>query len=288
MTKMISYAGNHEDVLLNRVFASQTNGQYIDVGGYHPRYGSVTYHFYQQGWSGVNVEPIPELFQPFRSERPRDVNLNVGLSDQAGERFFYQVVGEEGLSTFVAAQAEEYRAAGRTVIERSLPVSTLADICAQHVTGTIDFISIDVEGHERAVLIGGDWQRWRPRVVVIEATRPWTTIPTHHLWEDILLGADYRFGTFDGCNRYYVREEDRELLSRLAVPVNILDAYEPYHYVSRIAQLEATLAECQAQLAQAEVPPPVVQLARQAVRSTGRVVLQGLRALKGRRTNSAR
>jgi FkbM family methyltransferase len=275
--RMISYACNHEDVLLSRFFAGQTTGTYIDVGGYHPRFGSVTWHFYQQGWSGVNVEPIPELFPAFRSERSRDINLNVGLSDRAGDQRFYQVVGEEGLSTFVAEQADEYRGQGRTVTERVLPVLTLADLCARHVKGTIDFISIDVEGHERAVLSGGDWQRWRPRVVVIEATRPWSTEPTHHLWEDLLLEAGYCFGAFDGCNRYYVREEDGALLPRLAVPVNIFDAYEPFEYVSRIAELKAALAYAQAQLREAQ------SAARRPTRAPGGTWLARLSRVSNRK-----
>jgi FkbM family methyltransferase len=293
--KMISYAYNHEDVLLSRVFAGQSQGSYIDVGASHPRYGSLSCHFYERGWSGVNVEPIPELFGAFPSERSRDVNLNVGLSDQAGQRPFYQVVGEEGLSTFVAAQAEEYRAQGRTIRERTVPVLTLADVCARHVPGPIDFLSIDVEGHERAVLAGGDWRRWRPRVVVVEATRPWSTVPTHHLWEDILLAADYRFGAFDGNNRYYVRAEDADLLPRLAVPVNIFDAYEPYHYVRRIADLEGALAQTREQLRQAEdaarllnaqlqslqrLPPPA-GMGRRITRRTGHALRQAFRALRG-------
>ena len=55
---MISYAQNFEDVVLNRVFHNIANGRYIDVGGYDPVVDSVTKHFYDKGWSGVNIEPV--------------------------------------------------------------------------------------------------------------------------------------------------------------------------------------------------------------------------------------
>jgi hypothetical protein len=36
------------------------------------------------------------------------------------------------------------------------------------LSAPIDFVSIDVEGHEPDVLAGFDLQRWRPRLLVIE------------------------------------------------------------------------------------------------------------------------
>ncbi|MDQ4068315.1 MAG: FkbM family methyltransferase, partial [Actinomycetota bacterium] len=104
---------------------------------------------------------------------------------------------------------------------------------------TIDFMSIDVEGHERQVLEGGDWKTWRPRVVVVEATEPNTPIPSHQQWEHVLVDAEYLFATFDGLNRYYVRAEDEHLAAALATPVNVFDDYIPYKYASQISELRS-------------------------------------------------
>ena len=49
--QMISYAQNHEDVLLRRAFPDQDAGFYLDVGAAHPVIDSVTKHFYDRGWS---------------------------------------------------------------------------------------------------------------------------------------------------------------------------------------------------------------------------------------------
>jgi hypothetical protein len=121
-------------------------------------------------------------------------------------------------------------------------VTTLAKICEQYVRAEIDFVSIDVEGYEREVIEGGDWKRWRPCILVIEATKPGTTIPSHDDWEPLLLAADYLFATFDGLNRYYVRAEDQHLLSALRVPVNVFDSYIPYEYLRQIENLTARIA----------------------------------------------
>jgi hypothetical protein len=100
------------------------------------------------------------------------------------------------------------------VAEQIVPVTTLARVCEDHITGEIDFLKVDVEGHEREVLEGADWSRWRPRVVVVEAVRP-TLEPSHQAWESILLRARYEFVAFDGVNRYYARREEPVLAEAL-------------------------------------------------------------------------
>ena len=67
---MISYAQNFEDVILQRVFHACDQGRYVDIGGYDPRIDSVTKHFYDRGWSGVNVEPVERFHQKFESSGP--------------------------------------------------------------------------------------------------------------------------------------------------------------------------------------------------------------------------
>src|SRR5262249_24565486 len=99
---MLSYAQNAEDVVLSRVFRDRTDRLYVDVGAFAPDKGSVTKHFYDLGWRGINVEPADEAFQQLCRERPRDVNLHVGISDHAGYATFYESTEPER-STLSAA-----------------------------------------------------------------------------------------------------------------------------------------------------------------------------------------
>ena len=228
---MISYSDNREDVLLARLFRGQANGFYIDVGAYHPTGSSITRHFYDLGWSGLNIEPNPSLHGLYATERPRDVTLEIAVSGEAGELEFWQGLStDKGLSTLSAEEVERHRQAGFEFERRLVRVTTLAALCEQYASGrTIDFLSVDVEGHERQVLLGADFERFRPRVVIVEATSPNTQEPTHQHWEYLLLAADYVFGAFDGVNRFYIRSEEADtLLPLLAVPVNVFDNYVSY------------------------------------------------------------
>ncbi|HUL14873.1 MAG TPA: FkbM family methyltransferase [Terriglobales bacterium] len=72
---MISYAQNLEDVMLQRCFASQPEGFYVDVGAMHPLLDSVTCSFYERGWSGIYIKPHPNFHALLQRFRPRDVNL---------------------------------------------------------------------------------------------------------------------------------------------------------------------------------------------------------------------
>ncbi len=234
---MISYAQNHEDVLLRRVFADDEVGFYIDVGANDPVRHSVTKYFYDRRWRGINIEPQTGRYKCLRSQRPDDVNLNVGLSDRETALDLLECLSNDALSTFSPELADIWREQGLQFVSRRVPVTTLARVCDEYVDRPIDFLKIDVEAHERKVIDGGNWALWRPRVVLVEACGP-------EQWEPQLLAADYLFATFDGINRFYVRAEDRQLLSAFQSPVCCLDDYVSYEHQKAVDELSAQLGLC--------------------------------------------
>jgi FkbM family methyltransferase len=235
---MVSYAQNGEDVVLRRAFADSDNGFYVDVGACVPVIDSVTLHFYNQGWSGVNVEPDPEYFAEFVEARERDVNLNVAIGGGNHAVTFYptDIRGRGTLDPRAAAQ----QSARPPLQVEQLPLSRVLALYAPK--RGVDFLKVDVEGWEAEVLASADWSDVRPRVVVVEAV-DLEGRPTHEEWEGPLLAAGYRFALFDGLNRFYCRDEEAEqLLPRLAVPANPIDNWRRAREVQLETDVEAIRA----------------------------------------------
>jgi len=240
----VSYAQNGEDILLDRLFGDHV-GRYMDVGSCHPILCNNTYFFYERGWRGVNIEPTRQGHALFQEHRPEDLNLPLAASDHDGELTLYEVVGDPGNSTLQREIAEPYRARGVEIAAHPVPVRTIRSLIDTHGIEPPDLLSIDVEGHEAAVIRGTPLDSWRPRVLVVEATLPWTTTPSHQDWEPILLAHGYLFAAFNGLNRFYLREDLRDRLDRLATPVNVLDHFVPHEIVvqhERVVDLQRRLA----------------------------------------------
>lgn len=236
---MISYSQNHEDVLLARAFRGQERGFYIDIGAWHPVMHSLTKHFSRLGWRGVNVEPNPQMHSLLVRDRPHDVNLAVAVGRARGKARLH-VRSNSALSALVH-DGHAPIAPGEREVE--VEVQTLAEVCDAHATGPIDFLKVDVEGAELDVLLGADWKRFRPRVVIVEATRPETEIPTWEEWEPLLLEAGYRFVFFDGLNRFYIDSAEPDLARHFDRPANICDRFVSAEVVSLNHELRLREAE---------------------------------------------
>jgi FkbM family methyltransferase len=211
----LSYTQNLEDYHLSLAFAGQKTGTYVDVGAGHPVADNVSFWFYERGWRGVAVEPQAGLAGLYARLRPRDTAVCGLIGRHNGTIDFHLVDRLHGFSTTVehiARQAEKFGVGYCTL---TMPVMTLAQLCAEHELDEIDFLNIDVEGGEADVIQGADWQRYRPKVVVIEAVMPGTGAPAWAEWEPFLLAQGYRFALFDTLNRFYVADEHPDIFTRL-------------------------------------------------------------------------
>ena len=218
-----SYSLNFEDVILHRAFAGQERGFYVDVGAGHPRLANDTCALHEQGWSGINVEPSEALIEAFRGARPGDQNLCLALSDTEGELLFHEIPGT-GLSTCDPALAEAHAARGYEVLTRRVPVSTLARVLDDVEVQAVDLLKVDVEGFEEQVLAGNDWTRFRPRLVLVEATYPESPERRPTGIRAFLEARGYRHAFFDGLNDFYA-EQDFDALDAFALPPNVFDKF---------------------------------------------------------------
>ena len=165
-----SWSQEGEDRILWRYLDQRRDGFYVDVGAHHPFRFSNTCLLHRAGWRGINIDAMPGSMTAFRKHRPGDINLEIGVSEQAGAARFY-IFNEPALNTFDATVAASH-SRGDWQVERivEVPLRPLRDILAEYrPTGPIDLLTVDAEGHDLSVLRSNDWQRFRPSVVMAES-----------------------------------------------------------------------------------------------------------------------
>jgi FkbM family methyltransferase len=201
-----------EDFVLSLVFAEKEKGAYIDVGASGPYEDSISRYFYENGWRGINIEPVQKWHQEFLKSRPEDVSLNVGVSNQSGSKNFYRIFAEisdelNGFSTF-----DEGEIYGKKHESSELKVMTLDQILADHPMAEIDFMAVNVSRKEMEILSGINLSKHRPSVIIIEAPKPEEFNLSGHEWDSFLSRNKYHLIMFDGLNSYYVAAEQYENL----------------------------------------------------------------------------
>lgn len=155
-------------------------GYFVEAGANDGYAQSNTYYLERfRGWSGVLVEPLPELYGRCVRERPRSKVFSCALVARDYEPTMVPML-TAGLMSLVRgaqkspeADAEHCRQGARIqnteVSEIEVPARTLTSVLDEAGAGRIDLLSLDVEGYELDVLNGLDLSRYRPRHILVEA-----------------------------------------------------------------------------------------------------------------------
>lgn len=162
-----TFSQTGEDRIVDFYLGNLKTGFYVDIGANDPVYQSNTYLFYKKGWSGVCVEPNILQCGLIKMVRPRDKVLNIGLGPVEGTLDFY-ILDPDTLSTFSENEAKRLKDLGhKTVKVKKVPVKTLAQVF-KDINHSVDFLSIDTEGMDLEILKSNDWQKYRPKILVVE------------------------------------------------------------------------------------------------------------------------
>lgn len=188
-----------EQRLVREFFHDASTGFFVEVGANDPYERSQTWHLEKLGWTGVLIEPQPELAARLVSARTAMVfAVACSSPENAGRAMQLHVAGP--LSSLDRDQMAP-GAKPECVID--VPVRVLDDILVQaSAPSPIDFLSIDVEGHELDVLQGFDFARWRPRLILLEDHV--SDLSKHNF----LQSCGYRLVRRVGNNGWYIPEKE--------------------------------------------------------------------------------
>lgn len=222
---IISYAQNFEDVLLWRALGHIERGCYIDIGAHDPIVDSVSKAFYERGWRGIHVEPLPVYCNALRLDRPDEIVLQAAAAAETGMLRFFEIP-DSGISTGDEKIAKSHQERGFQINELTVPCVTLEQIFQLLTSNTVHWLKIDVEGLEEQVLQGWGNSAVRPWIVVVESTTPMTQNEVFAAWEGLLTDKGYRCVHFDGLNRYYLSANHQDLAHVFASGPNVFDGFQ--------------------------------------------------------------
>ena len=167
----ISFSQDGEDIVIEELFNDKSEGFYVDVGAHHPQRFSNTYYFYLKGWKGINIDAMPGSMKIFDDLRPRDINLEIPISDKS-EILTYYEFDEPALNSFSLPLSQERITTTnyKIVAEIQLKTETLAEVLDKYLPPqqTIDFLSVDVEGLDYQVITSNNWDKYKPKVILVE------------------------------------------------------------------------------------------------------------------------
>jgi FkbM family methyltransferase len=246
--ELTTYAQNREDLYLYALLNSVDKGFYVDVGANHETLHSVTKLFYGLGWSGINIEPNSKLIKEFSNKRKRDINLQIGVSNKKSKMSFREYPDFDGLSTLSEEIKQLNIQKNINFIDYDIPVDTLSSLFAKNNVKEIDFIKVDVEGHELAVLEGNNWKKYRSTVVLFEGTDGDRCI-------SYMKKQNYRLEFFDGLNYYMIDKNKPEIsIHQFAGAVLTKGIYtnRELELIKNIEQLNSEINELSGQINQVQ------------------------------------
>lgn len=210
------YAQFGEDRILYELFEYKKDGLCVEVGGYDGITGSNTYFFEKLGWKCLIVEPMPEYCKKIKSVRKCEI-AEIAASDSKGEVTFYVAEGVETLSTMEQdpdhfKRIDKEGASG--IKEIRVKTDLLNNILSEREIHHIDFLTLDVEGHELSVLQGMSFEKIKPRFLIIEDN----SFGANTDIKNFMKARSYVRFKRTGCNDWYVQKSDK--YARLALVVS--------------------------------------------------------------------
>ena len=174
-TLKISYSYSGIDALIFNIFKDKKSGIYVDVGSSHPIKNNNTYLLHKKGWRGTNIDLDIHNIQLFNYARPNDNNVNAAISDKVSEEDLYFYHDKSSINTLSKEISTYQKAKVAKIIKiKTIPLNTVLNN-SPFFDQPIDFLSIDVEGFEYKILKNFDFDKYKPKVIVVEYLD--TTLP---------------------------------------------------------------------------------------------------------------
>ena len=161
-----------EEKIILDLFGNNFKGKFVDLGCFHPTRHNNTFELYKKGWRGINIDLNPFTIELFNFLRPKDININTAISNKNEEVELYYINEFNTQNTLDKNHLEflksHHNVPQKQIIKQKIYTEKLENILNKYNFKKIDFLNIDIEGHELKILENFDFGNTYVKTICVE------------------------------------------------------------------------------------------------------------------------
>ena len=161
-----------EDKKILKIFDKNFKGVYVDVGCFHPIRSNNTYEMYKKGWYGLNIDLNPLTIELFDYARPLDINVCSAISNKRSSKKLYFLGDLDSKNTLDLKHknwlSKHFKINNKDFKIKNIKTNTLCYLFKKYDFYKIDFMNLDIEGHELNVIKSIDFKKFDIKVICVE------------------------------------------------------------------------------------------------------------------------
>ena len=161
-----------EEKIIMKHFEKNYKGNFVDLGCFHPTKHNNTFKMYKSGWRGINIDLNPLTIELFNYARPKDINICAAISNKIASKKLYFTGDLSTTNTIeknhVNLLKRHFKIKNKEIKIKKIKTQKLDSILEKYKYDKIDFMNIDIEGHELDVLRSLNLSKYNIRLFCIE------------------------------------------------------------------------------------------------------------------------
>ena len=161
-----------EEKKILQLFEKEYKGRYVDLGCFHPVRSNNTLQFYKKGWKGLNIDLNQLTIDLFNFARPADTNICAAISNKKVKKKLYFLGDLDSKNTLDLNHknwlGKHFNINKKDFKIKIVKTKTLNEILNKNKLYNIDFLNIDIEGHEFEVLKSINFKKFNIKVICVE------------------------------------------------------------------------------------------------------------------------
>jgi FkbM family methyltransferase len=178
-----------QDKWVNSILGNKQNGYFIELGACDGLYLSNTLFFERElGWNGICIEPNDVYFEALKGNRKCNIS-NELVSSESNKTVDFSLC--EAASGIIDENVGPFTGKNRTIEKTTVTLDMILE--KFNAPRVIDYLSLDVEGHEYSILSTFPFDNYKFRCMTVEHNEPHVGPNQQMLIREILEKNGYKY-----------------------------------------------------------------------------------------------